>query len=54
VAVLVARARLNELETLLAEVEAAHADAHVTFELVGPWPPYSFAAGLELKEPATE
>ena len=54
VAVLVARARLSELETLLAEVEAAHAEAHVAFELVGPWPPYSFAAALELKEPATE
>jgi hypothetical protein len=47
VAVLVSRPRLTELETLLAELEAAHADAHVTFELVGPWPPYSFAAALE-------
>jgi Gas vesicle synthesis protein GvpL/GvpF len=46
-AVLVSRSRLADLETLLAELEAAHADAHVTFELVGPWPPYSFAAALE-------
>jgi hypothetical protein len=47
VAVLVSGSRLPELESLLAELEAAHADAHVTFELVGPWPPYSFAAALD-------
>jgi hypothetical protein len=47
VAVLVSRSRLTELEVLLAELEAAHAGAQVTFELVGPWPPYSFAAALE-------
>lgn len=47
VAVLVPRSRLTELETLLADLEAAHSGAHVTFELVGPWPPYSFAAALE-------
>jgi hypothetical protein len=46
--VLVSRVRQTELHELLAELEAAHTDAHVTFELVGPWPPYSFAAGLEL------
>ena len=47
VAVLVSRSRLTELETVLAELEAVHADTHVTFELVGPWPPYSFTASLE-------
>ena len=47
VAVLVSRARLTALEALLAELEAAHASAHVTFELSGPWPPYSFAAALD-------
>jgi Gas vesicle synthesis protein GvpL/GvpF len=46
-AVLVCHSRLSELEALLADLEAAHAEAHVTFELVGPWPPYSFAAVLE-------
>jgi hypothetical protein len=54
VSILVARDRFSELEALLTELEATHADGHVTFELVGPWPPYSFAAGLELKEPASE
>lgn len=48
-AVLVSRSRLTELETLLAELETVHADTHVTFELVGPWPPYSFAAALDLE-----
>ena len=47
VAVLVSRSGLTALEGLLAELEVVHADAHVTFELVGPWPPYSFAAALE-------
>lgn len=54
VSILVTRARFAELEALLTELEATHAEGHVTFELVGPWPPYSFAAGLELKEPASE
>jgi hypothetical protein len=48
VTVLVPRARFRELEAALADLEAAHAQSHVTFELVGPWPPYSFTNALEL------
>ena len=45
--VLVERARFATLETILAELEAEHVDSHVSFELVGPWPPYSFTAAMD-------
>jgi hypothetical protein len=48
VPVLVERSRFAGLETILAELEAEHVGAHVTFELVGPWPPYSFTSPMEL------
>ena len=39
-ALLVDRALFSELERVLEELESEHSG--VTFELVGPWPPYSF------------
>lgn len=48
VPVLVDRARFAILESILAERESAASDSHVTFELVGPWPPYSFTMAMEL------
>jgi hypothetical protein len=47
-AVLVERSRFAELETVLRELEAEYTTPPVTFELVGPWPPYSFVTGLDL------
>jgi len=44
---LIERTRFAELEVALAELEDAHAASHVRFELVGPWPPYSFTGTLE-------
>lgn len=46
-AILVERANVRALDAALIELEAEHADAGVTFELAGPWPPYSFATTLE-------
>jgi len=43
-ALLVDRALFTELERVLEELESEHAG--VTFELVGPWPPYSFTEPL--------
>jgi hypothetical protein len=43
---LVERSRFHECEALLTALESAHADTHVTFELVGPWPPYSFVSSV--------
>jgi hypothetical protein len=48
VPVLVERARFAVLESILAARESAAIDSHVTFELVGPWPPYSFTSEMEL------
>ena len=48
VPVLVERSRFAHLETILAGLETEHAASHVTFELVGPWPPYSFSSPVEL------
>jgi hypothetical protein len=45
-ALLVERARFAELEAALDELEQAHASAFVRFELVGPWPPYSFTTTM--------
>lgn len=46
-ALLVERRRFDELEHTLTALETEHADARLGFELVGPWPPYSFATTLE-------
>jgi hypothetical protein len=46
---LVERGRFAELEAILAQLEQEQADAHLAFELVGPWPPYSFATSLDLR-----
>jgi hypothetical protein len=46
--ILVERARFADLQTLLAQIESEQADTHLEFELVGPWPPYSFATSLDL------
>jgi gas vesicle protein GvpL/GvpF len=40
---LVDRSRFRDVEAFLAELEAEYAGV-VAFELIGPWPPYSFAA----------
>jgi hypothetical protein len=45
---LVERSRFRPLEAALAKIEADHFASHVTFELVGPWPPYSFTSPMEL------
>jgi hypothetical protein len=45
---LVERRRFAELETILAGLEHEHVDAGLAFELVGPWPPYSFTTNLDL------
>ena len=40
--------RAAELEAILAQLEREHVEAHLAFELVGPWPPYSFATSVDL------
>jgi hypothetical protein len=45
---LVKRSRFAELETILGGLEREHVDAGLALELVGPWPPYSFATNLDL------
>ena len=45
---LVERGRFTELEAILAQLEREHVEAHLAFELVGPWPPYSFATSVDL------
>jgi DNA-binding MarR family transcriptional regulator len=50
-AVLVERDRFRELEAALRELEEAQAP-RVRFELVGPWPPYSFASISQAMPPA--
>ena len=47
-AVLVDRDRREALKAMLSDLEAAHAEHVLTFELVGPWAPYSFAGTLDL------
>ena len=48
VPLLVDRSRFQVLEDALAALEVEHRSSHVTFELVGPWPPYSFTSAMEL------
>ncbi len=50
-AVLMRRSAFGELESTLRELEDAHG-ALVRFELVGPWPPYSFASITQSAPPA--
>jgi hypothetical protein len=52
-AVLVRRADFGEMEATLRELEDAQG-APVRFELVGPWPPYSFASISQAMPPAYE
>ena len=46
-ALLVDRDALDALSACLAAFEEQHSDPPVRCELVGPWPPYSFATALE-------
>jgi hypothetical protein len=43
-ALLLERARFDQLEETCAQLEKELDDAHLTFELIGPWPPYSFVS----------
>jgi gas vesicle protein GvpL/GvpF len=45
-ALLVARDGFTRLQSLLAELEDEHRSSGLAFDLVGPWPPYSFAAAI--------
>ena len=45
---LVERGRFAELEAILTQLEREQVEAHLAFELVGPWPPYSFATSVDL------
>jgi len=45
-ALLVDRDRFADVEHSFAELEDEHAALHLTIELTGPWPPYSFVADL--------
>jgi hypothetical protein len=45
-ALLVDRADLDAVTARLSDVQASEASTGLTFELVGPWPPYSFAPSL--------
>ncbi len=44
VPLLVERHRFAALEATLAQLEDEYTSLHVSFELVGPWPPYSFTS----------
>jgi hypothetical protein len=46
-ALLVERTAFDALELRLAAFEAKYGEPPVTCELLGPWPPYSFASALE-------
>jgi hypothetical protein len=52
-AVLIRRSAFDVLEATLRDLEDAHG-AQVRFELVGPWPPYSFASISQSIPPAYE
>jgi hypothetical protein len=45
-AALVSRDRFAAFEAALADLEAHHGAARLTFELGGPWPPYTFASAI--------
>jgi len=45
-ALLVERDRFTRLQSALAELEDEHRSSGLSFDLVGPWPPYSFAAAI--------
>ena len=45
-ALLLERGRFDQLEEACAQLETELDDAHLTFELIGPWPPYSFVSTL--------
>lgn len=45
-ALLVDRTAFDDVASRLAELQAVQAGLGLTFELVGPWPPYSFAPAL--------
>ena len=49
-AVLLADGQLDSLESMLADLEAEYAGGGVAFELIGPWPPYSFTTTLDIVE----
>ena len=46
-ALLVDRAAVEAVASRLAGLQAVHGGLGLTFELVGPWPPYSFAPALQ-------
>jgi hypothetical protein len=45
---LIEHGRFAELEAILGQLEREHAGIRLAFELVGPWPPYSFATSLDV------
>ena len=47
-ALLIDRATFTEVEELLRRTEMHYRDCSLAFELVGPWPPYSFTADLSI------
>lgn len=47
-ALLVDRERFEGVREALRTLESEHADCGAAFELVGPWPPYSFVPALQL------
>jgi hypothetical protein len=49
-ALLVDRALFGELKMRLADLEAEYVECGLTLELVGPWPPYSFATTLDVPD----
>ena len=49
-ALLVPDGQLASLESMFAELEAEYAGGGVAFELIGPWPPYSFTTTLDIVE----
>jgi hypothetical protein len=53
-AVLLPGGQLASLESMLADLEAEYAGGGVAFELIGPWPPYSFTTTLEIVEEPLE
>ena len=49
-ALLLPDGQLDSLESMLANLEADYAGGGVAFELIGPWPPYSFTTTLDIVE----
>jgi gas vesicle protein GvpL/GvpF len=49
-AILIPTRQFASLESMLADLEADYAGGGVTFELIGPWPPYSFTTTLDIVE----